>query len=863
MLIFAILSFDRGDTCRRGKPNGSSMPVICPGRMPVFLLGWLCAGLAALPAQEAAAAGLAPLRVDPALLGEAPRSAPRTPAAPAPIQPAEPPALRAATVPKPVAAPRPAAPAPRSVPGSATETPAPAPPARRPANAPIATPAAKPSPPAQGLLPEPVPPGVTQLSASKLGGTTDKVTEAEGEVRLWRDDSAIAADRLRYLHDEDTVEASGNVTITQKHDVVSGPEMRLRLTDRVGHIDQPRYSIQRAARGTQAGRPVTASGTADRLEFRGEDRYRLANATYSTCGPDRPDWVLAVRDLDLDFEKEVGTARGAKVVFKDVPLFYAPWMDFALNNRRKTGILPPTLGNSSRTGIDVSLPFYWNIAPNLDATIAPRIMTRRGAQLGGEFRYLEPTYVGAAQIEWLPNDNVTDRRRSFYSWQHAQSLAPGLSGTINVAGVSDDTYFSDLSTHIAVTSQRNLLRQGSLSYEGEGWNSAVYVQRYQTLQDPSLPRIEVPYDRLPWITLNAWGTGARRAALGFTSELVNFRRAGQTEGQRVVAYPQVSLPMSTAAAYVTPKIGLNFSRYQLTGQPAGTPAQLTRTLPIASVDSGLNFERDTDWDGHAVTQTLEPRLFYLYVPFRDQSLYPVFDTAEADFNFTQIFSENTFVGKDRIADANHVTAALSSRLINAASGADVIRAMVGQRFYFRTPTVTLPGVAPPGRRSSDLLAAASGRITPALSVEAAWQYNPQENRNERFNLSGRYLPEFGRVLNASYRYQSGVVREIDTSAQWPLGGRWSGVGRYNYSFQDNRLVEAIGGLEYDGGCWVLRTVLHRFATATQTANTALFVQLELNGLSRIGSNPLALLKRSISGYGRINQPVADPVFGAP
>ncbi|GAB4178529.1 MAG: LPS-assembly protein LptD [Rhodocyclaceae bacterium] len=717
------------------------------------------------------------------------------------------------------------------------------------------------APGAQPLPPEPALQGATRLEARRLTGVTDRETVAEGEVRLSRDDASVSAERIRYLHAEDTVEASGDVTLTKNLDVVRGPELRLRLADHVGHFDHPRYAVRRSPRGAAGGAPVTASGAADRIEFAGEDHYRLANASYSTCTGDKPDWHLAVRDLELDFERETGTARGAKVVFRDVPLFYAPWMDFALNDRRKSGILAPTLGNSTRTGIDLSLPFYWNIAPNRDATIAPRIMSRRGAMLGGEFRYLEPAYAGATQIEWLGKDNVLDRSRSLLTWQHTQSLAPGLSGAINVSRVSDDTYFSDLSTRISATSQRNLLRQGGLTYNGEWWNGAFTVQRYQTLQDASLPRIDIPYDRLPWITFSAWGSGPRRAALTLNSELVNFSHPDLTQGRRVVLYPQVSLPLGGSAAYLTPRIGLNFSRYQLTNQPAGTPDGLTRTLPIASIDSGLNFEREIAWGGSTLTHTLEPRLFYLYVPFRDQSLYPVFDTAAADFNFAQIFSENAFVGRDRIADANQVTAALSSRLIDPADGAELVRAMIGQRLYFSTPTVTLPGVAPPSRRSSDLLAAVSGHLTRALSVETALQYNPKENRPERFNLSGRYQPEFGRVLNAGYRYQSGVVREIDASAQWPLSGRWYGVGRYNYSFQDNRLVEAIAGLEYDGGCWILRTVLHRFATATQTANTAFFVQLELNGLSRIGSNPLELLKRSIGGYGQINQPIADPAFG--
>ncbi|MBA3904656.1 MAG: hypothetical protein C0522_13465 [Rhodocyclaceae bacterium] len=300
------------------------------------------------------------------------------------------------------------------------------------------------------------------------------------------------------------------------------------------------------------------------------------------------------------------------------------------------------------------------------------------------------------------------------------------------------------------------------------------------------------------------------------------------------------------------------------------PDQLSRSLPILSVDSGLNFERDFAWQGKSLTQTLEPRLYYLRVPMRRQDNIPVFDSAVTDFDLATIFAENAFSGGDRIADANQLTAALTSRLIDPQSGQEYVRGLIGQRYYFSDREVTLPGVPARPGGAADFLAALSGQVLPKTYADAAWQYNPRDQRTERFVVGGRWQPDFAKVLNASYRFRRDVagatpvagIRQIDVSGQWPLGRGWYGVGRYNYSLREGRLVESLGGLEYDGGCWVARFVVQRFATTTGTANTAFFVQLELNGFSRIGSNPLEMLKRNVSGYGRINQPTSDPVFGA-
>ena len=710
------------------------------------------------------------------------------------------------------------------------------------------------------------------VAADRIDGKTDIEVVAQGKVELRQAGRSLTADHLTYWQDSDEFEAVGRVELTSRDDLMRGPKLHLKVDDNVGYFEQPWYQLKRPPPQQKPGEVLpltTGSGQAERLDFQGEDHYHLSDATYSTCPAGNPAWYARASGLDLDYETEEGIARNATLVFQGVPILYTPWLSFSLNNKRKSGLLAPTLGSTSNSGLEVALPYYWNIAPNLDATIVPRVMSKRGTQLGGEFRYLDFNYFGQARGEYLPNDQVSHSTRSSLSLQHFQNFGQGLSASLDLNQVSDDSYFTDLSSRITNIAQNNLLRQGTLNYAGPWWNAALMAQSFQTLQDPALPPVAAPYRRLPQLSLYAYRPDLPGgSALTINGEFVDFSHPTQVVGRRTTIYPQIALPLQTAAFYITPKIGLNSTSYSLERQDPGTPTTLTRNVPIVSVDSGVFYERNLDWFGRSLTQTLEPRAYYLYVPSRDQHLIPVFDTGVADFNFAQIFSENRYSGGDRIGDANQITAAVTSRLIDTSNGAELLRGMVGQRVYFRRQEVTLPGEPVRNTTLADFLAAISGQVMPKTYVDAAWQFNPRNSLTDRLTLTARYLPELGKVINAGYRYNrddlvpANRLRQIDVSAQWPLTGGWYGVGRYNYSLDERRIIETVGGLEYNGGCWITRVVLQRLATASGNSSTSFYIQLELNGFSSLGSNPMDLLKRSIPGYGRINQPIADPSFAA-
>ena len=690
------------------------------------------------------------------------------------------------------------------------------------------------------------------VHADRIQGHQDREMEAFGNVELHKPGQALFAQHLIYYQPEDEVFAEDKVRVEQKGNIVTGPELRLKMDTNQGYMNQPAYELG----------STHARGVADKLLFQGENKYRGENATYTTCPVGQDDWFLHAADINIDRNTQIGTAHSAYIEFKGVPLLYSPWIQFPLNNQRKTGLLTPSFGNTGNSGAEFRLPFYWNIAPNYDATVTPRVMAKRGVQVATEFRYLQPTYTGITQIEFLPNDAITETNRGALNIQHNHNLGSGWTGLLNIQKVSDDNYFRDLSTQLTSTSTVNLPREGVLNYNAGGWlNFGARVQRFQTLQDPLAP-VGEPYHRTPQLTLNGLKQNIFGTDMGFSSEFVDFNNpsptANRPDGQRLTFYPSVSMPLSNSYAFITPKIGVHTTRYTLNNSQTTLP-DTTRTLPIFSLDSGMVFERDADIMGQTYAQTLEPRLYYLNIPYKDQNLIPNFDTAEADFNFAQIFSENRFTGGDKINDANQVTAALTTRILQPENGLERMRAAIGQRYYFTEQQVTLaPGTPPRTTKTSDFLAALSTQITPAWLLDAGWQYNPDSQQTQKTSLGTRYRPEPGKTINMTYRYTQGDlltgVEQIDLSAQWPITGKVSGLARWNQSILDGRLIEGLAGIEYNGGCWAFRAVYHSFVTSTVQTTNAIFIQLELNGVSSLGFNPLDVLKQNISGYRKTNEP---------
>jgi LPS-assembly protein len=721
---------------------------------------------------------------------------------------------------------------------------------------------------------------------------------ASGNAVISKGEQKIYGDNIEYDVQNDELKVNGNARIDLGSSELRGPALKMRLSESIGEMRDASMTLTKPitrsdesvvlknptdytqskllnAQSTLTDNPRTyqdnyrepatpigqasidpkfnsSRGDAKAIFFEGQDKKRLTGARYTTCEAGVDDWYIKASELELDDYTQSGTAKNARVEFKGVPLLYTPWLSFSFNNERKSGLLAPTVGTTSRSGFETLIPYYINVAPNMDATVGVRYLSKRGAQLQGEFRYLDENYSGINNIEYLNNDSLSGEQRYYANISHRHNLGAGWSAGYNFEKVSDDEYFSEMSTRITSTSRVNLPQEGRLDYVGDVWRFNGLVQKYQTLDETNYP-----YERLPQLTLTSNKEG-RYFNIDTFNQWTYFDRNDKASvaatGSRLVINPIITVPFTQAYGYITPKIGVHSTSYRLNNNDISINGATvsnnsdSRTLPVFSLDSGLFFERDVNIVKNSYTQTFEPRLFYVYIPEKNQDRLPVFDSALADLNMTTLFTENQFTGNDRINNANQLSLAFTTRMIDNQTGAERIAATIGQRYYFDDQNVTLPGSLASKDNSSDIIAALTARLSNQWNLDAFWQYNTDDAGMVRSNFLARYNPEPGKLLNVGYRYTQQFLEQINVSGQWPLTRGWYGVGRFNYSIKEKTLIESLAGLEYDAGCWQARTVLQRIETATADANYGLFFQLELGGLASIGSNPLNLLRRDIPGY---------------
>ncbi|MDB5938621.1 MAG: Organic solvent tolerance protein, partial [Polaromonas sp.] len=555
---------------------------------------------------------------------------------------------------------------------------------------------------AEGVSKAPEDEGPTFVSGDKISGRPDLETVIEGNAELRRGATSMRADRIEYYQPDDQLTSTGDVRINNAGNRFEGPELQLKLDRFEGFFTTPRY------RFLQNG----GNGQAERVDFIDDKHFTAHRASYTTCerGNEeswKPAWEMTATRVDFDLDREVGEATGAVVRFKQVPILAFPKVSFPLSDKRKSGFLPPTLGLDSLNGFEYRQPYYFDIAPNRDATVSPAIMTKRGVDLAGEFRYLEPTYSGQLRANVLPGDRLRGRDRWSYSLQHVGAIDTGVSAiggvglNLNLNKVSDNDYWRDFPVATGQVTQRLLTQDASLSWSKGYFSSSVRALKWQTLQDPASPIIP-PYDRLPQLTaaytrfdapLLGMGSGFDWSAeADFTRFSADERLTRQPNGNRAFSRLQVSRPWVAPWGYVTPKVQLHATSYQFESPLANGATSASRVVPTFSLDSGLTFERDASYFGRSFTQTLEPRAFYVRTPYRDQSYLPNYDSGANSFNFATVFTENAFVGNDRISDANLLTLGLTSRLLDPATGAEAVRLGVAQRLRFDDQRVSLPAI---------------------------------------------------------------------------------------------------------------------------------------------------------------------------
>ena len=729
----------------------------------------------------------------------------------------------------------------------------------------------------------------SHVSGERIEGHVGEVTTVEGNAELRRHDTVIRADRLSFDDLTREATAEGNVLVNRSGERFTGPALRLNVDTFQGSFEQPQFELLNEGRGDAA-----------RMDFHDEDHSTAHQARYSTCprtpGADwMPAWMVRAKRIEFDNVEEMGEAYSGVLEFKGVPILGAPYFTFPLSDARKTGLLPPALNIDNVSGVEFTLPYYFNLAPNYDLTLSPTVMSKRGIDVGAEFRYLQPEYSGRVYGSFMPSDRLRDQDRWSYSLQHGHSLTNalnrlGVSGSsalaLNLNRVGDDNYWRDFSrmSTSSTLSERLLPSDATLSWSKGPWSAAAGVYTYQTLQDINAP-ITPPYDRLPLLSLNyalgdlSWKGIGGRSAMSVYNEYTRFesdpRLTGQSNGERAMSVASFSHRFQTPGWFIEPRARLHATQYNFDQPLANGQRSFSRTVPTVSLDSGMFFERDTRVLGRDFIQTLEPRALFTWTPYRDQSLLPNYDSAATDFNLATIYAENVFTGNDRISDTRAVTLGVSSRLIDPGSGAEIVRLGVAQRYLLRDQDVTLPGGAPVAERFSDVLLAARVQWTPRWLFDTTVQYNPTSNDSVRTTVSARYNPGPYRVLNAAWRVQQGVSEHYDVTWQWPLSsifgktpdtvpgrgmgeGQWYTVGRVNYSVPDRKIVDLVAGFEYDAGCWIGRVVLERLQRSYTQANQRILFQIEFSGFSRIGSNPLQTLRDTVPRYQYLREQINPP-----
>lgn len=679
-----------------------------------------------------------------------------------------------------------------------------------------------------------------RITADSLELLDEGMSTLQGDVRLEHNGRVLEADSLHYDRQKNDVDVSGPVRVQDGDIGLTARTGQVNLDSGRGEFDDAEFSLTND-RG---------HGGAARLRNPTSGVIELDGVTYTTCNPGDDDWLLRADHLRIDNNKSEATARHTSIRFKGLPIFYSPYFSFPIGSQRKSGFLVPRIGTSQETGLDLATPYYLNLAPNYDATLTPRLMSKRGLQLIGEFRYLTPRSFGELAAEYLPSDNEQDgETRHFELWRHKARLSDDWGVGVDYSNVSDDTYFEDLDNTIGSSSQSYLDRNAHLHYQTtSGWFTfRGLVQDFQSL-DRTLASANEPPAVRPQLQFVMRSPENWLLQPGITTEYAQFTRKVGEEGSRIDVRPNLIFSLDYLSWYVKSEAATRHTRYSVDNRLPGLEEDLSRSVPSFTLDSGLRFERLTP---RGNIQTLEPRLYYVKVPFRDQADLPVFDAGEPDLDFGQLFAENRYSGIDRIGDADQATLALTSQLIDPRTGLVGIKAGIGRIYRFDDTEVVVPGIPPDDVGNSDYVAETEIAWARNFSTALALQYDTDDSRFDRGSLRMQYRPHQGALLNAGYRFRRDLLEQTDLSFLWPLNNRWRAIGRWNYSLVDRRDVETLAGLEYQSCCWAMRVAYRRYISDTLgDYNNGIYLQLELTGLASLGDNFDRILERDVRGYSR-------------
>ena len=752
---------------------------------------------------------------------------------------------------------------------------------------------------------------LTFTSSDSITGVVDRDMHLKGRAQIRRNGSVLKADEITYNPDTDVTDLLGNAELSKGNVTFKGPKGQFKVDAREGAMDTPAYEL----------RDNGGNGTAKKLTIQNSDVFVFDKATYSTCTPENLDWYFTADTLEIDNEQKEMVGTHGVMRFFDVPIAYVPYFTAPTGGQRRSGILAPVAGYNSNNGLDITQPYYINIAPNRDLLLLPRYMNHRGAMLGAQYRFLDSKYSGTVMGEFMSYDKKTGTDRWKYDWQQRQVLSgelgpggvplPGAwTGYVNMARVSDSLYPTDFSQSIAgaVTSQfrqevgtaKNLT--GSLS----NWVVGAKAVTFQTLQPDPTVTVQSPYNILPNITatynnritptvsdssgkylalpsgpLTTFSTDFSRFSYNVNGNLAA-APAGYlySQADRTVIKGAVSLPQVTPGYYITPKVSFQANNYAATAFTPGAPPPQGFTIPTFSLDTGLAIEREAaelkGFFGRDMLLTMEPRAYYLFTPYQSQAQTPLFDTADAGFGVSQIYSDNTFIGNDRIADSNSATLGVTSRMIEANTGAERANVTIAQKQQFTAQKVGLNGNITNPTTYSDTLGSASVRLLGNFSADMFGQYNTQLNKFVQTTVGASWRPTQGRSLNFGYRnvwspptqafgptpatLAQTTTDQYNVSGQWPITREVSVLGRWGYDALSTKTLNTLVALEWARDCWTFRGAYSQVVNTSQITTTAVLFQIEFRGFASAGGNPVDIMRLNVPGYMPTSKPIPPSIY---
>jgi LPS-assembly protein len=681
-------------------------------------------------------------------------------------------------------------------------------------------------------------PVTVQSDALNVSG--EKVTVFSGAVELARADQWVGTEALRYQHEDGTWQSPGPLRFEDeglrlRAARAEGDEAKERVT-----LHEVQYQLVDGTLGNGTARTVVREGT----------NGTLFDAEFSTCPPGQRQWAFHADTLEIDDKTQRGVARNATLRIGGVPVFWMPWISFPTTDARKTGLLAPKIGFNDRNGFDYEQPIYLNLAPHMDATLAPRWMAKRGLMLGGEFRYLTERHSGRLEGHWLHDDDTTGDDRGLLRWQHLTAINPQWFATADLQDVSDREYLRDFGNDFGQNTLSLLESQLALNGRGRTWSTRLSVERWQAANPAILPGTE-PYARLPRLRTQWLQPLASWLDVGVDSETVRFDHESLAGGRRIDLRPNLRLAFGGASWFLNPELAWRYTGYSLERDPMA-PARdrnPSRSLPIGSLDMGLFFEREARLFGRSMVQTLEPRLYYLRVPYREQSTLPLFDTQPLSFSWPGLFRQNRYTGADRQGDANQATLALTTRFLDADDGRERLSASLGRIHFFDTPRVAVPGERTVTASGSAYVGELDWHLSDSWSVSVAQQWNPGLLGTDLSAVRSQWRFSERGVLNASYRYRKDLLEQTDLSFAAPIDVNWRLVGRWAWSVRDRRTLEALSGLEWRSCCVAVRVLARDYIRDVNAKrNLGLYLEIELNGLGSFGRDSERLLSDVILGY---------------